>query len=353
MKSWHHLIGEVARGKEHAGDLAYAHAFALFQAWLRGEIPELEQGALWSAYRIKGETPEELSAFVAATEAGMSRFDAPPAGCPIVFGAYNGARREANLLPLLALALAQLGVPVLVHGGFGGIAQDPDRALTDHSPAGRIPSGLILDNLGHAPARDITTVIHRLARQRFAYVPIDVLHPGLARLLALRARLGVRSSPHTMVKLLQPFATPAVVCAGVTHPPYLQRLMDFHVRHPERRALLLRGTEGEPVANPKRRPALIGCDNGVCATLLDKDTQPLAQLPILPADKDIPGTCRFIESVLAGKLPLPAPLADQAACLLQLSGRSPDLATARAALSKAFALDIESIRPPDTQGVSA
>lgn len=42
----------------------------------------------------------------------------PPVGkpMPIVIPSYNGARKQANLTPLLAILLHKLGFPVVVHG---------------------------------------------------------------------------------------------------------------------------------------------------------------------------------------------------------------------------------------------
>ncbi|MHB1201796.1 MAG: DNA-binding protein YbiB [Acidithiobacillus sp.] len=340
MRTLPQLIGDVARGKEHARDLPEEEAQALFAAWLAGDLDAYSQGALWTAYRIKGESADELLGFVTASEQAMHRINAPAGPLPVILPSYNGARREANLLPLLALVLARAGVPVLLHGSHGGAAEDADLALTDHSPANRVSTAALLTTLGLPPAHSPQAIRDDLQKQNLAHAPIDALSPGLARILALRQQLGVRSSVHTVVKLINPFAGPAIHCAAVTHPPYLERLKTFFGRT-RRRALCLRGTEGEPFAHPKRRPALLACQNGVCTTLLEKDGQPLLRLPDLPADGGITATCRFIEEVLNGTLALPDPLFDQAACLLVLSGRSPGLDAAGAVLAA-----ILSAQPP-------
>jgi anthranilate phosphoribosyltransferase len=43
------------------------------------------------------------------------------------FPSYNGARKQANLTPLLAILLHKLGFPVVVHG----VSEDPTRVLTE------------------------------------------------------------------------------------------------------------------------------------------------------------------------------------------------------------------------------
>lgn len=335
MRTLPQLIGDVARGKEHARDLPEGEAQALFAAWLAGDLDAYGQGALWTAYRIKGESVDELLGFAGASEQAMDRIAVPAGPLPIILPSYNGARREANLLPLLALVLARAGVPVLLHGSHGGVAEDADLALTDHSRAKRVSSAALLTALGLPAAGSPQAIRDDLRQRNLAHAPIDVLSPGLARVLALRRRLGVRSSVHTVVKLINPFTGPAVHCAAVTHPPYLERLKAFFGRT-RRHALCLRGTEGEPFAHPKRRPALLACQDGACATLLEKDGEPLLRLPDLPMDAGIAATCRFIEEVLKGTRALPDPLLDQGSCLLVLSGHSSSLDAARVVLRAAL-----------------
>ncbi|WP_028990128.1 DNA-binding protein YbiB [Thermithiobacillus tepidarius DSM 3134] len=322
MRTWTQMLGDVARGANAARDLPFEEAEALFAAWLADELPALEQGALWTAYRIKGESTDELLGFVAALEASAPALPRPgSAALPVLLPAYNGARRAANLLPLLALVLARAGAPVLLHGSYGGISDPAAARLTDHSPAGRLSAGTILTALGHAPSESRGDISEQLESRGLAYAPIDALYPGLARMLALRQRLGVRSSAHTVAKLFNPFAGPALQVAAVTHPPYLNRLKAVFEAS-RRNALLFRGTEGEPVAHPQRRPALIAVRAGRAELLFDKDSAPLKALSALPADASLGATCRFTEAVLAGRLPLPVPLADQAAAILCLSGRA-------------------------------
>lgn len=322
------LLSCVARGEKQAADLSTEAAYALFAEWLSGALSPFAQGALWTAYRFKGESLDELRGFVRATEETMTRLSAPSGVRPVVFPSYNGARRHANLLPLLAILLARAGVPVLIHGAYGGVADDGDVELPQHDPRARVTTGEILTHLGSLPAASRDDVQERLERDRLCYVPLDVLHPRLANILSLRRQLGVRSSVHTIVKIFSPFRDPAVQCAGVTHPPYLARMRAYFLAS-KGCALVLRGTEGEAVAHTTRRPALIGFDAGHEHEYFPEDRAPLAQIPTLPSDRTVAKTCSFIEQILAGLIPIPTPLHDQLACLLTLSGVSPDKEHAR------------------------
>ncbi|MFA7495776.1 MAG: DNA-binding protein YbiB [Acidithiobacillus sp.] len=328
------LIGRVARGREHAEDLTYEDANLLFTAWLNGDLPDLAVGALWTAYRIKGESVDELRGFVHAVETQMQAIPFKHPCQPVILPSYNGTRRGANLLPLLALILARCGVPVLLHGRSRSDEKEADR-LADHDPSGRIHSADILRRFGISGAENAEQAATLLHLQGITDLPVHAIHPGLDRMLNLRQKLGVRSSVHTVVKLINPFETSAVHCAGVTHPPYLLLLQAYFMAE-RRTALCLRGTEGEPFANPKRRPDLQICQDGQSSLWMPKDDQPLKTLPALPDDSGISATCRFMEAVLEEHLPLPAPLADQVLCLLCLTGRCANRDAARAHLSGRF-----------------
>src|SRR5471030_2918752 len=118
------LIKEIGRGRNHARDLDQETACELYQAILAGDVPALELGGILIALRIKGESEAEMLGFFQAMQEQVMALQAPlNMPPPIVIPSYNGARKQANLTPLLALALARLGFPVVVHG----VTQDPSR----------------------------------------------------------------------------------------------------------------------------------------------------------------------------------------------------------------------------------
>src|SRR6202012_1401788 len=128
------------------------------------------------AYRVKGETADELAAMLASAHASFEPVHLPHAAFrPVSIPTYNGARKQPNLVPLLALLLAREGVPVLVHG----VTEDP----------GRVTSAEIFAHLNVAAAQTHADIETSLANQRVAFAPIGTLAPKLARLLSLRRRM--------------------------------------------------------------------------------------------------------------------------------------------------------------------
>jgi anthranilate phosphoribosyltransferase len=291
------FIREIGRGAKSAGNLSRNDARSLFSAMLGGVVPDLQLGATLIAFRVKGESLEELAGFLAAAEASYNHLPMPPSGTPVVIPTYNGARQLANLVPLLALLLARAGMPVLIHG----VTNDP----------GRVTTREILAALDFEPLFSAADVRKALGTRGVAFMPIEALAPEIAVMLALRAKLGVRNSTHTLVKMLQPFAGPALRIVSVTHPDYLTRMREYFTTM-DTAALLLRGAEGEAVAHPRREPALEWAFDGQSEVW--KDETGGREAPELPEDRDPQVTARWIESVMAGNTPVPRAIQHQVDC---------------------------------------
>ncbi len=317
------IIKEVGRGRTGATDLSEDAAFELFGAMLHGQVPDLELGALLLAFRIKGESPNEMRGFYRAMQAIMPRLE-PPVGrpLPILLPTYNGARRQGNLTPLLAMLLQKLGVPVLVHGV--------------QSDSKRVTSREVFAALGVPMAESITDVQTQLDAGQVAFLPIDVLSPGLNALLQLRGRLGVRNSTHTLVKLADPFAGRALPVVSVSHPEYVIRMAEFF-RDIGARALLLRGTEGEVYANPKRCPRMAWFEAGQETVLAEAEEGTVAAVPQLPESMEAEITANWIRRALAGDVPVPQTILTQVACCLVATRVKSDMAAALAAMADGLA----------------
>lgn len=294
-------IKEIGRGKEGARSLTQEQAYDLMSQVLDGRVTDLEIGAFAIAMRIKGETTQELAGFLEAVQERCTPLR--PAQPIVVLPSYNGARKLPNLTALLALLLAQEGVPVLVHGPL-------------HDP-GRVTTAEIFHDLGLPIAHDGGDVPHAWARHEPVFIATEVLCPPLARLLDARWVIGLRNPGHTVAKLLDPTRGAAAlrVC-NYTHPEYGVALAAF-LQHVGASAMLLRGTEGEPVADPRRLPKLDVFMRGVPRPDLSSTAQDgvLTELPVLPRAFDASTTALYIQSVVSGEKPAPQPLVLQAQCL--------------------------------------
>lgn len=200
------IIKEIGRGKNHARDLDRDTARGLYAHMLNGEVPDLELGGVLIALRIKGEGEAEMLGFYEAMQNHTIKLT-PPAGkpMPIVIPSYNGARKQANLTPLLAILLHKLGFPVVVHG----VSEDPTRVLTE----------TIFELMGITPTLHGGQAQAKLDEHQPVFMPVGAFCPPLEKQLAMRWRMGVRNSAHTLAKLATPFAEgEALRLSSVSHP---------------------------------------------------------------------------------------------------------------------------------------
>jgi len=149
------------------------------------------------------------------------------------------------------------------------------------------------------------------------FVPTGLLCPGLQRLLDVRRVVGLRNPAHSLVKLMNPCDHPTVVVSSYTHPEYAES-MTATLRLVQATALLLRGTEGEPVADPRRTPVMDAFANGEVTRVQEMLSGSLVNVPGLPAP-DVQSTANWIRAVLDGQEPVPTPIALQVAHIVQLS----------------------------------
>lgn len=314
--SYSHFIKEIGRGAEGSRDLSVDDARQLYGAMLDGGVPDLELGAILIALRMKGESNDEMVGFLSAVGERVSPLRAPTARVrPVVIPSYNGARKSPNLTPLLAMLLQRFGVPVLVHGLLEGY--------------GRVTSGHIFRELGIMPSASASAAQQAIDEKGLAFVPLSAIASGLSDLLAKRAILGVRNSAHSLVKMLDPFGGQGLVLAAATHPAYMDMMREVFGQLGSH-ALLFRATEGEPFANPKRRPCIEHLHDGLGEVLFEAEHDSLKSLPQLPEDAEAKSTADWMHAVLDGHSPVPQPLANQLACCLYASGYADDFNQAKA-----------------------
>lgn len=300
------LIKEVGRGARGARDLTRAQAEQLFGEMLDGQVPDMELGALLIAMRVKGESADEVAGFLAAMQARTAAMTAPAGPRAVLLPSFNGARKQANLMPLVALLLAREGVPVLIFG-----RHDFD---SRHSPFE------LLDALQLPASPTLADAETQLTARRLAVLPLQMLNPGLNNLMGLRPRLGLRNSSHSLAKLLDPFpAGRGVRVVAVTHPEYLDSMGQAlpGLTAGGGRALLMRASEGEAYAHLRRKAHLIGFQDGQTAPLHAADTTDL-DWPLSPAC--LPDdNAALIRAMLDGREAVPPRIAEQVAVLRELA----------------------------------
>ena len=293
-----HYIKEIGRGRDGARALDRTQATDLMGQILDSQVSDLEIGAFCLAMRIKGETPDEMAGFLDAVHARLHRLEGPADKWTVALPSYNGARRLPLMTPLLAQLLAREGLAVVVHG-----------SATEST---RVTSEQVFEAMGIKALSAPRSVKAGEA----VFVPTEVLSPGLKRLLDVRRVVGLRNPAHSLVKLMNPVVGKTLLVSSYTHPEYaLSMAATFELTG--ERALLLRGTEGEAVADARRCPPMEAFVTGHRTALVEGQSGPLTRLPDWPSAIDPETTARYNAAVLNGDLAVPESLTRQVQAVLQ------------------------------------
>ncbi len=231
-------VATLGRGPGRSRALTRDEARAAFAMALQQRADPHQVGAFLMLLRYRGEDRDEITGLVEAARADIgvtglvADLDWPSYGA--------GRTRGAPWFLLAALTLARAGTRVFMHGS--------------NAFSAGVSVAVALAELGLSPAEGIEAAQRQLATDRFAYLPINVLSPAMARLLDMRPLFGLRSPVNTVARLLDP-ANAAAGVDGVFHPAYL----DVHLGVAERMArpalLVLKGGGGEAERNPSKPAA--------------------------------------------------------------------------------------------------
>jgi anthranilate phosphoribosyltransferase len=228
------FIATLGRGPGRSRALTREEACEAFGMVLRAEPDPHQIGAFLMLLRYRGEDADEITGLVEAARGGIHL----GADVDLDWPSYGAGRtRGLPWFLLAALALSRAGIRVLMHGS------------NEFSSGVGVADGLA--ELGQSPAASLAEAEKMLARDRFAYLPLENFSPPMLRLLRLRELFGLRSPVNTVARLLDPGAARAGV-DGVFHPAYI----DVHLGVAERlgrpRLLVLKGGGGEAERNPAK-----------------------------------------------------------------------------------------------------
>lgn len=310
------LLREASERRQQAEGLAESDAHKLFAAMLDGGLPDLELGAALATLGTLPGDSLELLGFSRALHERVRPIERPASEIrPLVIPSYGNVRDQYNLVPLVATLLARIGIPVVVHGTLEG--------------AERISSAAVFRELGVMPCTTSAQIEAMLELQCLAFVPTGLLSPGLAKLIALRGRLGVRNVAHIVARLLDPFAGGGLRMTGATHPGLHDCMRDYFLASGDR-ALLLRATSAEPFANPRHRPTIELIESGSARQLFAEEHSHVTEPVVQAKCPEARATALYTRSVLEGQQPVPMPIVNQVACCLYGAGYASDFNQAKA-----------------------
>lgn len=225
------FIAKVGRGQKASKDLTWEEAKQAVRRMIEGQATPVQVGAFLLAMRVKMESVTELAAFTSAAREYVPALPVPRHLPLVDLPSYAGKRETFHASAGAAIVAAAAGACVLMHGHEG----TPERPGT----------AAVLAKLGLPTDLSPKQVAEELTAKGFAYLDIALYHPPVARFLDLRRELGVRSFFHPVAKMLNPARAGSQVL-GLTHPPYFDKMAEAISMLGGKRALIIKGVEGDP-----------------------------------------------------------------------------------------------------------
>jgi len=180
-------------------NLSSAEAEAVMETIMTGQATQAQIGAILTALRMKGETPEEIAAFAKVMRAHAVRVNPQVSGTLVdTCGTGGDGAQTFNISTAAAFVAAGAGVPIVKHGNRG--------------VSSRCGSADVLSALGVAvstvPAEKLANIVDSVGIV-FLFAPNH--HPATKHVMAARQELGCR----TIFNILGPLANPAGAGAQV------------------------------------------------------------------------------------------------------------------------------------------
>lgn len=236
------LIAHQNLSEAEAGALLYLLAGADEASGTRHQAPERSPlhpalaGALLTALRAKGETPEEIRGFANAMRqlATPPSFTIPSQACDLVGTGGDGAHTY-NLSTGAAILAAAAGVPIVKHG---------NRSVSSRSGAADL-----LEALGMPIPTPEAEQQRTLQTARFCFLFAPAHHPAAANIAPIRKALAVRTVFNILGPLTNPAQPPFAVIGAFSEP--VAELMAHALSGMNiRRAFVVHGEPGWDEATP-------------------------------------------------------------------------------------------------------
>ena len=235
----------VGKGKNGARSLSYDEAYQAFSMILKNEVLDVQLGAFLMLLRVKEESVDELAGFV---QAARDQLNFKKLDVDLDWSSYAGKRKHYPWFILAALTLAKHGYTIVMHGASG---HTMNRVYTEQ----------VLTYLGYPICQNDAEVEQQLLQQHFAYIPLEVISPILADLIALRNVMGLRSPIHTLARLINPFNAKATLQA-IFHPAYRGSHQQAAFRLGYKNSAVIKGEGGEFERNPDAKTLICGIKDG-------------------------------------------------------------------------------------------
>ncbi|MEP7154913.1 MAG: hypothetical protein ABI905_04015 [Betaproteobacteria bacterium] len=302
-----------------------------FASVLDGGAPDLEVGALMTvAASLEAQQAGRWFAEIVlglsdAIRDRMTPLAVDGNSAPVVILPNYGDDDISPATPLIALLLRRLGVRVLIHG-----------AIETH---GGLLNCSVLREFGILPAATRSQAGRQLTENGLALLPVTLFSPGLAAMLSLRNRLGIRTPAHALAKMLMPVMAPSTPAVHALHmAPWLKLHLAEESVVLDTPALLVSvpdSSEGGSFAGSAQISFRDAEKNPDWEVLMDTEGIALSRraggaFDRSPEQYDPRAWTEWTRQRIEGKAALPQLAASHLACCLYGCGYAPDFHQAKA-----------------------
>ena len=309
------IIRIIGRGRKLQRDLTYDEAYQAMRLVLSGELSEAQIGAFMITMRVKEETLEEIQGFLAAVREKIRPMPQPNVDNLLDIALpYDGKAKYLQTDVPACLILADLGVPVILHG-----ADD----IPTKSGVGVLN---LLRELGYPVDQSPDLVTSSIEQTNFGVLNLEHVLPEWTAITPIRHHFGLRTLMNTIEKLFHPLEAPNHL-SGFYHGGYLQRLAPALPAASHN--WIIQGEEGGIGVRPGKKSQLYQADGDqMIKTIIDATEYGFDEIIDIEAPNDVAYHAEQIHTILSGK---PHPARDQvvltSAVVLWLLNVVPDVSS--------------------------
>lgn len=225
------LIAKIGKGLKGAKDLTWDEAKTALNSIIEGQATDIQVGAFLMAMRIKTESIGELAAFTATARNWAPPIQLPHPAKMVDVPLYGEKHNTIHVVVAASLVAASAGAGMFMHG-----VENP-----------QIPYDLsrVLRQLKLPIANTAAEAVQHASQRPWVYMDLAGYHAPLTKLLDLRREFGLQNLSHQVARLLNPARVPSQVI-GISHPPYLDKMVEALDMLGAKRALIIQGVEGFP-----------------------------------------------------------------------------------------------------------
>ena len=211
-------------------ELSYDDSKTIMQEIMSGETTPAQIGAFLAALHMKGETPNEISAFAHVMYDYCNHIYPHAKGRILdIVGTGGDQLKTFNISTIAAFVAAGVGITVAKHG---------NRSVTS-----RCGSADVLETLGYNLTLTPSEVEHIISNVGIGFMFAPAFHPAMKYAIQPRREIGIR----TVFNILGPLTNPAKANAlvlGVFNEKWLQPMAEVLQSLGCEEAMVLHGLDG-------------------------------------------------------------------------------------------------------------